>query len=179
MRGMPAPLLLSLIFILGFVNGLRTLTPVAVLCWGAHLGWFSLAHTPFFFLAHPISLIVFTVLALGEYIGDKLPKTPSRVSAFPLAGRVAFGAACGAVLATIAGATSTSTAQDAFQGHLQFGAPFFLSILVGGAAALVGSYAGFLLRRSLTRGAGLPDFPIAFAEDAVALGGAFFVVSRF
>ena len=172
---MPAALLFSLIFVLGFVNGLRTLTPVAVLCWGAHLGWFSLVHTPFAFLANPISLIVFTVLALGEYIGDKLPKTPSRISAFPLAGRAAFGAACGAVLATIAGATSTSTAP----GHLQFGGPFFLSILVGGAAALVGAYAGFLLRRSLTKSAGLPDFPIALTEDAIAIGGALFVVSRF
>ncbi len=172
---MPAPLLFSLIFVLGFVNGLRTLTPVAVICWGAHLGWFSLLHTPFFFLAHPVSLVVFTVLALGEYIGDKLPNTPARVTAFPLAGRAGFGAACGAVLATLAGATGAGMAL----GHFQAGASFFFSLLLGGVAALVGAYAGFLLRRSLTKGAGLPDFPIALAEDAVAIGGAFFVVSRF
>ena len=147
---MPPALLFSLIAVLGFTGGLRTLTPVAVLCWGAHLGWFSLAHTPFFFLAHPVSLLVFTVLALGEYIGDKLPNTPSRVSAFPLIGRSAFGAACGAVLATIAGAVP---------GGFQLGMP--------------------LLRRSLTKGAGLPDLPVALAEDAVAIGGALFVVSRF
>lgn len=158
---MPLPLLASLIFVLGFVNGLRTLTPVAVLCWGAHLGWFSLAHTPFFFLASPISLIVFTVLALGEYIGDKLPKTPSRVSAFPLIGRIVFGGACGAVLTVIAGAS------------------LFLGVLVGAAGAVVGAYSGFLLRRSLTKSGRLPDLPVALVEDAITLLGAFFVVSRF
>lgn len=158
---MPFPLLASLIFALGFTNGLRTLTPVAVLCWGAHLKWFPFAHTPFAFLAHPVSLIVFTLLAIGELIGDKLPKTPSRVSAFPLIGRAAFGGACGAALATLAGAT------------------LLIGIVLGAVGALIGAYAGFLLRRTLTQPGKLPDLPIALVEDVIAIGGAVFVVSRF
>ncbi len=158
---MPIALLASLVFVLGLLNGLRTLTPVAVLCWGAHLGWFPLAHTAFAFLAHPVSLIVFSLLAVGELIGDKLPKTPSRVSLFPLIGRGVFGAGCGAALATIAGAALP------------------VGILLGAVGAVVGAYSGFLLRRTLTRPGRLPDFPVALVEDAIAIGGAFFIVSRF
>ena len=158
---MPLPLLASLIFALGFVNGLRTLTPVAALCWGAHLGWYSLAHTPFAFLAHPVSLAVFSILAIGELIGDKLPKTPARVETFPLVGRTAFGAACGAALAVVAGTG------------------LLLGAVLGGVGAVVGAYAGYLLRRTLTTRGGLADLPVALVEDVIALGGAFFVVSRF
>ncbi len=158
---MPPPLLFSLIFVLGFANGLRTLTPVAALCWGARLHWYSLAHTPFAFLAHPVSLVVFTVLAIGEWIGDKLPKTPSRVTAFPLVGRLVFGAGTGAALAALGGAA------------------LVLGGVLGGVGAVVGSYAGYLVRRALTVRAGLPDLPVALVEDVVAVGVSFFVVSRF
>ena len=158
---MPLPLLASLLFVLGFVNGLRTLTPVAVVCWGARLHWYSLAHTSFSFLAHPVSLIVFSILAVGELIGDKLPKTPSRITTLPLIGRIVFGAGCAAALAAVAGAA------------------LFTGILMGAAGAVVGAYSGFLLRRALTTRGRLPDLPVALVEDIVAIGGAFFVVSRF
>ncbi len=171
---MPFPLLVSLIFALGLLNGLRTLTPVAVLCWGAHLGWFSLAHTPFFFLANPVSLVVFSLLAVGEWVGDKLPKTPARTEPFPLAARMFFAAACGAVLATLGGITNGPIGSS--RGNPD---AFIIGILAGGLGAFLGTYGGFLVRRLLTKQAGLPDFPVALTEDVVALGGALFVVSRF
>ncbi len=171
---MPLPLLFSLAFLLGVFNGLRTMTPVAVLCWGAHLGWFSLAHTPFFFLAQPVSLIVFSLLAVGEFVGDKLPKTPARTEFVGLAARVAFAAACGAVLAAVAGLSPFGSA-----GQSRFMASWLLSAFAGGVGGFIGTYAGFLLRRALTRSAGLPDFPVALVEDLVAVGGSLFVVSRF
>ncbi|RRA47336.1 DUF4126 family protein [Acidipila sp. EB88] len=158
---MPLPLLAALIFAFGCFNGLRTLTPAAALCWGAHLGWFSFAHTPFAFLDHPASLIIFSLLAIGEWIGDKLPNTPSRVTTFPLISRAVFGGACGAALATLAGAG------------------LFVGLVMGAVGAIVGSYAGFLLRRAMTRRGGLPDLPVALVEDLIAIGGSFFVASRF
>lgn len=158
---MPPPLLFSLIFVLGFANGLRTLTPVAVLCWGAHFHWYSLAHTPFSFLAHPVSLIIFTVLAVGELIGDKLPKTPSRLSPPGLIGRLVFGAGSGAALAAIGGAV------------------LVLGGVLGAVGAIVGAYGGYFVRRTITSRGGVPDLPIALVEDLVAIGASFFVVSRF
>jgi uncharacterized membrane protein len=162
---MPFTLMVSLVLALGFFNGLRTLTPVAVLCWALHFHWISLTHTPFAFLANIISLIVFTVLAIGELIGDKLPKTPSRLSAPGMIGRIVFGAGVGAALLFAAGAPS--------------GTPWIAGLGLGAIGAVVGAYVGYSVRRMLTHRAKLPDFPIALLEDLIAIGGSFFVISRF
>lgn len=158
---MPPALLISLLFVLGFINGLRTLIPVAALCWGAHLHWFSFAHTPFAFLGSAVSLWVFTVLAVGELIGDKLPKTPPRTRVFPFVARVVIGAAAAAALASVAGA------------------PLAIGFSAGAVGALLGTPVGYLVRRALTVRAGISDLPIALLEDAITIGGAFFLVSRF
>ena len=97
---------------------------------------------------------------MGELIGDKLPKTPPRTDLFPVIARFAFGTGVGAALAAVA--------------HK----PLWLGVL-GGVGALVGTFAGFHARRSLTKQAGRPDLPIALAEDALAIGGSFLIASRF
>jgi uncharacterized membrane protein len=158
---MPLTLLLVLILLLGAVAGLRTMTAPAVVCWGAHFGWLSLSHSPLSFLASNISLGIFTLLAIGELIGDKLPKTPSRLSTFPLIARVVFGAIAGAALVITAGASHA------------------IGLAAGAIGALAGAFTGYHVRRALTTGAGLPDLPIALLEDLVAIGGGFFIVSRF
>ncbi len=158
---MPLKTFASLVLGIGFTNGLRTLTPVAVLCWGARLGWLPLAQTPFAFLAKPVSLGVFSALAVGELIGDKLPKTPPRTDAFPLIARIGFGAGVGLALASVAGR------------------PLWAGGLLGGLGALAGTFAGFYARRALTKGAGLPDLPVALAEDALTISGAYLIASRF
>jgi uncharacterized membrane protein len=158
---MPITLMISLVFALGFFNGLRTLTPIAVLCWAAHFHWLSVAHTPFAWLGSIISLIVFTVLAIGELIGDKLPKTPSRLGAPGLIGRIVFGAGCGAALLIVAGAS------------------WIAGAALGAIGAVVGAYVGYSVRRMLTTRGGLPDFPIALLEDLIAIGGSFFIITRF
>ena len=162
---MPLSIVLLLAFLMGGVAGLRTMTAPAIICWGAHPGpptaWLGLGGTPLAFLANPISLVIFTILAVGELIGDKLPQTPSRVSPFPLAARAIFGALCGAALAV---AASVSVAGGA---------------VCGFAGAVVGAYAGYSVRRLLTTRAGLPDLTIALLEDAVAIGGGLLIVSRF
>jgi uncharacterized membrane protein len=139
---MPFTLMISLVLALGFFNGLRTLTPVAVLCWALHFHWISLLHTPFAFLANIISLIA-----------------PGMV------GRIVFGAGVGAALLFAAGAPS--------------GTPWIAGLGLGAIGAVVGAYVGYSVRRMLTHRAGLPDFPIALLEDLIAIGGSFFVVSRF
>jgi uncharacterized membrane protein len=158
---MPLTLMISLVFALGFFNGLRTLTPVAALCWAVHFHWLSLAHTPFAWLGSIISLIVFTVLAIGELIGDKLPKTPSRLSPPGLIGRLVFGGGCGAALL------------------IAVGAAWIAGAALGAIGAVVGAYVGYSVRRMLTTRAGLPDLPVALLEDLIAIGGSFFIISRF
>jgi uncharacterized membrane protein len=51
--------------------------------------------------------------------------------------------------------------------------------LVGGAlGAYLGTQAGFEFRRQLVKATGGRDLPIALLEDAIAIGGAFWIVSR-
>jgi uncharacterized membrane protein len=100
------------------------------------------------------------VLAIGELINDKLPKTPSRKAPVPFAARVVMGALCGAAL----GAPS-----QALIGGL----------LAGVLGAVAGTLSGYEARTRLVKATGGKDFPIALIEDAIALCGAFWIVSRF
>jgi uncharacterized membrane protein len=153
------PILLA--FLIGCVTGLRSMTGPAVVCWGAHVGWLQLDLSPLSFLHNRISLIVFTLFAVGELIADKLPKIPNRTDVGPLAVRVIFGAGCGAAL--------SATAESSL----------LIGAALGGIGALAGTFAGYFLRRRLTLQQRLPDLPIALLEDLVAVGGGLFIVSRF
>jgi uncharacterized membrane protein len=67
------PLLMTLLIfclLLGCLNGLRSLTPPAVVCWAAYLGWLHLAGTKLAFMGRPVTLILFTLLAAAELIAD-------------------------------------------------------------------------------------------------------------
>jgi uncharacterized membrane protein len=66
-------MVLFLSFLLGSVDGLRSLTAPAVVCWAAHLGWLHFAGTKLAFVDRPVTLIVFTLLAIVELVLDKLP----------------------------------------------------------------------------------------------------------
>src|SRR5450631_2346385 len=86
--------------LLGFATGLRTMTPIAVLCWFAYFKYLPLQGTWGYWAATLISACVFTVFAVGEWIGDKLPQTPNRTDPFPLTARLIFGGLVGALSAT-------------------------------------------------------------------------------
>ena len=145
---------------LGGANGLRTMTPIAVLCWFAYTGRLHVAGTWAFWTANLVSVVVFTLCALGEYIGDKLPQTPNRIAAGPLGARIVFGGLVGAVVVT------------------SLNAPLVAGILLGATSAIAGAFLGFHLRRFLTIGRGLPDFPIALAEDGVTIALCMLALSR-
>ena len=139
-----------LICFLGMCTGLRTLTPIAVLCWFAYrnalhlVGWRS-------FTANVIAVGIFTLMALGEYIGDKLPTTPSRTSLVGLVGRSLFGAFVGLLLAQ----------------------PLLLSpalaVVIGIVGALIGTYAGWFVRTRSVLALKCPDWPVAIAEDCITI----------
>jgi uncharacterized membrane protein len=97
---------------------------------------------------------LFTLLAAGECVGDKLPIAPSRLSPPALAWRLIAGGSCGVVIAE----------RNAGEGRFGFAA--------GAAGALAAAYIGYQLRRYLTKKVGLPDFPVALAEDGIAVASA-------
>ena len=158
---MTLTLVLALGFLIGCVCGLRSMTGPAVVCWGAHLGWLHVDGTRMAFLHNSISLVVFTLLAIGELVADKLPIIPSRITPGPLVVRFLAGALCGVALA--------------FAGS----GAWLPGALVGGIGGVLGSYAGYYARRALTTGRGLPDMLVALLEDLVAIGGGLLIVSRF
>ena len=137
--------------LLGLTTGLRSMTPMAVLCWFAHLGILPVDGTWAQWTASVPAVAVFTVLAVGEYVGDKLPRTPARTSTVPLLGRLVFGGLVGAIAAT------------AMNG------PGLEGVLLGVGGAAVGAFAGLTIRRDLPEKIGCPDWPVAVAEDLFAI----------
>jgi uncharacterized membrane protein len=153
---------LLLSFLLGFVDGLRSMTAPAIVCWAARLGWLHFAGTKFAFIDHPSTLIVFTLLAVVELVLDKLPNTPPRTAPVGLIARIALGGACGLALATGAG----------------FSVSWTLAGVIGSLGAIAGAFTGYHTRRAVVLKAHLPDLVVAIAEDAIAIVSGLIVVSH-
>ena len=81
---------------IGIVAGLRSFTAPALVSWAAHLGWLKLEGSPLAFMDSVAAVVVFSLLAVVEYVGDVLPKTPSRTTPGPLVARVVTGGLSGA-----------------------------------------------------------------------------------
>ena len=136
------------------------MTAPAAVSWAARLGWLHLEDTPLAFLGYAATPYILTVLAIGELIIDKLPKTPSRKALVPFAARIALGALCGAAL----GAPSRCARSAACSPER--------------LAAVAGTLGGYEFRRRLVKATGGKDLPIALLEDAIAICAAFLIVSR-
>src|SRR6476646_924352 len=128
-------LVLLLALLLGVVAGLRALSAPAVVAWAGALGWIGLDGTWAQWVAHPITVAVLTILALGELVTDQLPKTPSRRVPMQFVTRLITGAFSGAVLATLGGAEGRKRLVAATGGR---GLPV---ALVEDAIAIVGGFA--------------------------------------
>jgi uncharacterized membrane protein len=138
--------------LLGLVTGLRSMTSMAVLCWFVYKGHLQLDGNWDAWATKRPTAIIFTVLAVAEYVVDKLPRTPNRTSPGPLMVRVVLGGLVGAIVA------------DGLNG------PGFEGVFLGVAGALIGAFAGFLIRRELVERGGGSDWPVAVVEDAIAIG---------
>jgi len=145
--------------LLGVMTGLRTMTPIAVLCWFAYLGQagspdqgdLPVGGTWAFWAGKLVTVVIFTLFALGECIGDKLPKTPNRTSPGPLMARILFGGLVGAIAAT------------AMDGSAVEG------IILGSLGAFVGAFLGYHCRKHLVEWSGRPDWNFALLEDVSAV----------
>jgi uncharacterized membrane protein len=149
----------TLAFAIGIVAGLRTFTAPAVVSWAASVRWLNLQDTWAAFLGYTATAYILTALALAELVGDKLPKTPSRKTPGPFAGRIVLGALSGAALCAA--------------GHQSPVVGGFL----GGLGGVAGTLGGYEARTRLVTALKAPDFAIALLEDAAAIGGGFLLVS--
>ena len=152
-------MLLFFSFLIGFLAGLRSLTPPAVLAWAVHLGWFTL-NRPLSWVGSTISVLVLTLLALAELIADKLPRTPNRTSPPGLIARIVTGGFCGLCIAL-----------SADQGAM-------IGALLGSVGALTGTFAGYKARTGAVKALRVPDLYVALIEDLICIGASIFLLSR-
>ena len=152
---------LLLAFLIGVIAGLRSLTAPAAVSWAAHRSWINLHNTPLSFMGMTAAVVVFSLGALAEIIADKLPSTPSRLKPPGLIGRIVFGGLSGACL-SLAGSQSIA-----------------IGAVLGAVGGVAGAFAGYEVRTRLVKALKVPDLVIALLEDAVAIAGGLFIVTRF
>ena len=97
---MSTPQTLLLAFLIGVVSGLRSLTAPAVVAWAARRNWINLHDSAVSFMGSSVAVVVFSVLALGELVADKLPWIPSRTTVVGIVPRLVFGGLSGAAIAS-------------------------------------------------------------------------------
>jgi len=152
---------IALSLAIGVVAGLRSLTAPAVVCWAAQWNWINLQSSSISFLASLRAAYIFSALALAELIADKLPFMTARTRPGGLLVRVVTGGLCGAALCV-------STSES-----------IILGAILGATGAVAGAFAGHKVRHRLVTKGNVPDLVVALIEDAVAIGGAFLIVSQF
>jgi uncharacterized membrane protein len=158
---MNPPQVLLLAFLIGVIAGLRSMTAPAVVAWAAHLHWLKLQSSPLSSVGSIVAVVVFTLGALVELVFDKLPSTPSRTKGAGLIARLVFGGVTGASVA-LSGSQSMA-----------------LGAILGAAGGIAGAFGGYEVRTRFVRALKIPDLAVACLEDAVAIGGGLFIVSRF
>ena len=89
---------LLLVFLIGFLAGLRSLTAPAATGWAVYLGWLKI-DGPLSLIGSVPSVAILTLLAIAELVADKLPQTPNRTSPPGLAARFVAGGLTGACIA--------------------------------------------------------------------------------
>jgi uncharacterized membrane protein len=143
--------------LLGVLSGLRTVAPVAVVCWAAQLGLVRLSGTPLAVLASPIAAWIATAAAAFELVSDKLPQTPSRKVPLQFGARILLGGLVGAAVGASGGA-------------------LIVGLVLGAVGAVAGTLGGAWARGRLAAAFGR-DLSAALLEDLIALGGAATVVA--
>jgi uncharacterized membrane protein len=135
---------------LGWAAGMRSMTAPAALAHVLSDRFGAPRRQPARLLASDRVAGLLKLAAAGEVVGDKMPFAPDRTSALPLGGRLGAGLLVGAA---VAAARRES--------------PWWPAV-VGGAAAVASSFAMVRVRKALPEALGVPDLPVALAEDAAA-----------
>lgn len=146
-----------LALLIGVVAGLRAMTAPAAVAWAAYLGWLNLSGSWLAFMGTVWAVGIFTILAIVELVTDQLPSTPSRKVPQQFGARLVMGALTGAAIGT------------------PFGG-WIAGLIAGIIGAVIGTYGGAAARAKLAKSFG-KDLPAALIEDAVAIIGAYLIIS--
>ena len=145
-------------FLIGTASGLRALIGLAAASWAAHFGILPLDHTWLAFLGYTFTPYILTLLAIGELVNDKRPKTPSRLIPPQFITRIVTSALCGVAIGISGGG-------------------MIIGLVAGIIGAMAGTFGGAKARGFLAKKFGR-DLPAALLEDAVAVSMAAFALFR-
>jgi uncharacterized membrane protein len=145
-------------FLIGTASGLRALIGLASVSWAVHFGILPLEHTWLAFLGYAFTPYILTLMAIGELVNDKLPKTPSRLVPPQFITRIVTSALSGLAIGLS-------------------GNGLIIGLVAGILGAVAGTFGGAKARSVLAERFGR-DLPAALLEDAVALGIAAFALFR-
>ncbi|MGC4191432.1 MAG: hypothetical protein QM589_09750 [Thermomicrobiales bacterium] len=138
-------------FLLGLSAGSRSMTPNTVLALRQPARAARWMHwVPY---RWRIRRAVLVAGMFGEFVGDKLPQTPSRLQPGSLAGRIASGMLAGAAIGS-----------DGAKSGITTGA------VLGAVGAVAGSFGGYWVRKTIVERSSPPGLPIALLEDCAAVG---------
>ncbi|AKG21626.1 membrane protein [Calothrix sp. 336/3] len=145
-----------LALVIGLIAGLRTMTAPAAMSWAAYLGYLNLDGSWLAFMGYRFTPWILSVLALGEFVTDQLPATPSRKVPIQFGARLVSGALSGAMIGV-------------------HGGTLLGGLMAGIVGAVMGTLGGAAVRSRLAAALGR-DLPAGLIEDAIAIIGAISVV---
>lgn len=148
--------MILLALLIGIVAGSRTMLAPAAIAWAAATRRLALDGSWLAFFGWRFTPWIVSLLALGEFVGDVLPTTPSRKQAGPFGARLVSGGVSGAAIGIGAGMP-------------------LVGLALGVLGGVIGTLGGAALRTRLALAFGR-DLPAALTEDAIALAAAASVV---
>jgi uncharacterized membrane protein len=158
---MSFPVVLALAVLAGIIAGLRSFTMPAAVCWAAHLGWLHLEGSNLSWMGLTATVYIASALAVMELVFDKTPWIGARTKPGSLIFRIATGSLSAAAFC------------------ISSGQSIVLGVIAAAVGALIGTFGGYQARHRIVTDLKAPDILVALVEDALAVGGAFWVVSRF
>ncbi|MVN91922.1 DUF4126 family protein [Mucilaginibacter aquatilis] len=112
----------------------------------------AMEHSPLSFMQSDKTATAFKLLAVAEFVGDKMPTAPNRVALPALTGRFLTGALAGASVYKAGGGNAA------------------LGALLGGGAAILSTFGSFYLRKATVKSSHILDPLIGGLEDALVVG---------
>ena len=137
--------------LLGFIAGIRTMTPMAAICWFAWAGQLPVDGTWAWWCGKLPVAIAFTLLALLEYTADKRSWIHNPVHPAILITRYFFGGLAGAIVASGLNASGVE------------------GVILGVLGALAGAASSHFLRTEVIPRVNCRRWQIILAEDIIVI----------